>query len=75
MATTHHRSGGRPPRPVPTDPATAAEQSADPDHLTITRMTFPQLVAAQHAAWTRPGKWGAERRAAIAAQLEREGGR
>lgn len=73
MATTHQRSAGRPPRPVPTDPTTAAEQSADPYHLAIARMTFPQLLAAQHAAWCQSGKWGAERRAAIAARLAREG--
>lgn len=74
MATTYHRSAGQPPRPITTDPATAAEQSADPYHLTIRRMTFPQLLAAQHTIWQQPGKWAMEHRAAIAARLAREGG-
>lgn len=72
-ATTHHQARPR-PFPIPTDPTTAAEQTADPHNLAIHTMSFPALLAAQRGAWQQSGKWATERRAGIAARLAREGG-
>ena len=74
MATTHH--DGRPrPFPLSTCPATATEEAADPHNLAIRTLSFPALLATQHAVWLQPGRWATERRAAIAARLLQEGGR